>query len=93
MSSQEVDRTLLREIVAAQLRGVLAEHGVTRPEVAARTGFHPSTIYRLTNAERPIELEVLYVIADAVGFDPGEFMDTAKRKYLKQIRERDSEGD
>ncbi|MEU0871617.1 helix-turn-helix domain-containing protein [Nocardia brasiliensis] len=93
MPSHDVDRPTLRAAVAAELRAALARAQISQGELADRVGIHRATVNRLMQGGRALEVEVLYEFADALDFDPGELLDTAKRNYLQKVASRDAEGD
>lgn len=78
-------RALLRAAVAAELRAEVARADLTQDEVAARVGMHRATVNRLLNGSRSIDAEQLIAFALGLGFDAGDMVDTAKRKYLEQL--------
>ena len=75
----------LRAAIAAELRAVVARSDLTQEQVAEAAGLSRATVNRLLKGQRSVDSEQLIAIATALGFDPGEVLDQARDRYLKQL--------
>lgn len=65
--------------IGAELRGLRAKRGVSRPELSKRAGLGVSTLQRIENGERSPELQQLARILRALDMPMRDFIDSALR--------------
>jgi transcriptional regulator with XRE-family HTH domain len=75
----------LNSAVAIELNAYLQESGVTRRELAEKTGMHYVTVGRLLLGQRDIDLRVVGLFADALGFQPRELIERAERRMNDKL--------
>lgn len=64
-----IDRTELRKNLAANIRRLRKQHGISQEELARLCGAEALTIGRVERQETTPSGELLYSIADALGVD------------------------
>lgn len=68
----------LTRYVAAKIRGLMGEHGVTQAELAAAIGVSQSQLSKMTRGVRPIDLDQLDGMCMALGVDTGDLVKEAE---------------
>ncbi|MBF5002522.1 helix-turn-helix transcriptional regulator [Nocardia sp. BSTN01] len=84
-------KAAIRKAVADELRAEAARQDLDQGQVAERVGMARATVNRLFKGSRPVDTEQLFAFADGLGFDAGDLIDRAKRKYREQLRRLDTE--
>lgn len=64
----------LQRLVAANLRRLRLENGLSQEELAARCGYHRTYVGSVERGERNITLSTLEAIAEALSIDPRELL-------------------
>lgn len=67
------------EAVAAQLRGIIAQKGITRTQVSERTGIPPRTLARYLNEPPQLSIDIINDMVNAIGADLGSIIDAAEK--------------
>ena len=73
----------LNSAVAIELTAYLSESGITRIELAEKTGMHEGSVGRLLRGQRDIDLRVIELFAYALNFEPRELIKRAEHR--KQV--------
>lgn len=68
----------LTRYVAAKIRGLMGEHGVTQAELADSIGVSQSQLSKMTRGVRPIDLDQLDGMCMALGVDTGDLIKEAE---------------
>lgn len=68
----------LSEAIAAQLRGIIAQKGISRAEISERTGIPSRTLARYLNDTPQLTIDTIRDIAVAIGASLGDVLDAAE---------------
>lgn len=63
-----------KEIFALNLRRLRTASGLSQEELADRAGLHRTYISSIERGQRNISLENIFIIANALGAEPGELL-------------------
>ncbi|MFC7431021.1 MULTISPECIES: helix-turn-helix domain-containing protein [unclassified Agrococcus] len=66
--------TFIYREVAARLRGLIARHGISQSDLATVCGVSQSQFSKMVRAVRPMSVDQLAAVCDALEVDLGEFM-------------------
>jgi transcriptional regulator with XRE-family HTH domain len=77
--NREALSAAINQAAGAELRGLRAKRGVSRPQLREMTGLGISTIQRIENGERSPELDQLALILKALDMPMIEFVALALR--------------
>lgn len=69
-----------KEILAQNLRRLRKATGLSQEELADRAGLHRTYISSVERAERNISLENIFLLAKALGVEPGDLLKPVKDK-------------
>ena len=67
------------EAIAAQLRGIIAQKGISRTEIQETTGINARSLARYLNDPPQLTIDNIKLITDAVGADLGDVIDAAEK--------------
>lgn len=67
------------QAIAAQIRGIIAQKGLSRAEISERTGIPSRTLARYLNETPQLTLDTAKVLADAIEVSLGEILDAADK--------------
>jgi transcriptional regulator with XRE-family HTH domain len=81
----------IRAAVAAELRAARIRLGIESKELAERAGMHPVEVSRFLSGSRRISIDQLFEIAPALNTTPGEILDAAEARYLKEVARRNAD--
>lgn len=73
------EKSAITEAVAALLRARLGYLGLSKAELARRTGMNREVLRRYLAAERDLPLDPLFTITDALEMDPAALIDEANQ--------------
>lgn len=77
----------INEAVAAELKAAHTAEGLSRKQLAAKTGIPMVSLERFLNAKRDISVRTLGLIADASNIDPAEIMERAQKRARRLASE------
>ena len=63
-----------KETLAANLRRMRRATGLSQEELAARAGLHRTYVSSVERAERNVSLKNIYLLAGALGVEPGDLI-------------------
>lgn len=69
-----------KEILAQNLRRVRKSTGLSQEELADRAGLHRTYISSIERAERNVSLENIFLLAEALGVEPGDLLKPVEDK-------------
>ena len=69
-----------KEILALNVRRIRKSTGLSQEELADRAGLHRTYISSIERAERNISLENIFLLAAALGVEPGDLLKPVKDK-------------
>lgn len=72
--AQVTDRKAFYQAVAARVRAVAAERGVTRKSLAGPLGIGPDQLYLRTSGKVPFKIDELAILGEVLGVEPAEFI-------------------
>jgi DNA-binding Xre family transcriptional regulator len=75
----------LNGVVAIEIVASLAQAGMTRLQLAEKTGMHVNTISRLLRNQSDIDLNVLVLISDALQVNPRDLIERAERRLIQSV--------
>lgn len=67
------------QAIAAQIRGIIAQKGLSRAEISERTGIPSRTLARYLNETPQLTLDTAKVLADAIEVRLGDILDAADK--------------
>lgn len=67
------------QAIAAQIRGIIAQKGLSRAEISERTGIPSRTLARYLNETPQLTLDTAKVLADAIEVSLGDILDAADK--------------
>jgi transcriptional regulator with XRE-family HTH domain len=63
-----------KELLAANLRRLRTDIGLSQEDLAERAGLHRTYVSSIERAERNVSVVNICVLADALGVEPGELL-------------------
>lgn len=67
-----------KEILAYNVRSIRKSTGLSQEELADRAGLHRTYISSIERAERNVSLENIFLLAAALGVEPGDLLKPVK---------------
>ena len=69
-----------KEILAQNLRCLRKSIGLSQEELADRAGLHRTYISSIERSERNVSLENIFLLAEALGIEPGDLLKPVEDK-------------
>lgn len=69
-----------KTILAANLRRIRVATGFSQEALADRAGLHRTYISSIERGRRNVSLENIFILAEALGVDPGDLLQTGQRQ-------------
>lgn len=76
-----MDKLDPKEILAANIRRLRKDSGLSQEELADRAGLHRTYISSIERCERNVSLENIFLLAEALGVEPEELV---KRSHSRR---------
>ena len=78
METPKEEPTAVRRAIAEELQVARVRAGLTRDELAARSGVSRASVFRIENAERDVKMEQLWALAEALNVEPVDILQAAQ---------------
>lgn len=76
----------MRRYLGAEIRGELAAQGLEINDLVQRSGVERTSLWRYLRGDRPMPLDVLFSVAEALGMDASELVERAEKRARRDTK-------